>query len=89
MKVSHRTQGIRGHAYECCCRHTRKMKKNSEVKIDRKLNKDDLIVITGAGGFIGGSLARYFHELGYKRIRARGSKSRCPTGTSAFPASSA
>ncbi len=38
--------------------------------IDRQLNKDDLIVITGAGGFIAGSLTRYFHELGYTRIRA-------------------
>ena len=34
------------------------------------LNKDDLIVITGAGGFIGGSLARYFHDHGFTRIRA-------------------
>jgi nucleoside-diphosphate-sugar epimerase len=33
-------------------------------------NQDDLIVITGAGGFIGGSLARYFHERGFRRIRA-------------------
>ena len=32
--------------------------------------KDDLIVITGAGGFIGGSLARYFHDRGFTRIRA-------------------
>jgi nucleoside-diphosphate-sugar epimerase len=46
------------------------MKKNSEVQIDRNLNRDDLIVIAGAGGFIAGSLARYFHELGYTRIRA-------------------
>jgi nucleoside-diphosphate-sugar epimerase len=46
------------------------MKKNSEVQITRKLDPADLIVIAGAGGFIGGSLARYFHELGYKRIRA-------------------
>ena len=45
------------------------MKENSEIKIDRKLNKDDLIVVTGAGGFIGGAMCRYFHDLGYKRIR--------------------
>ena len=32
--------------------------------------KDDLLVITGAGGFIGGSLARYFHDRGFARIRA-------------------
>jgi nucleoside-diphosphate-sugar epimerase len=38
--------------------------------IDRKINKDDLILITGAGGFIAGSLVRYFHDLGYTRIRA-------------------
>jgi GDP-D-mannose 3', 5'-epimerase len=31
--------------------------------------KDDLIVIAGAGGFIGGSLARYFHDRGFTRIR--------------------
>jgi nucleoside-diphosphate-sugar epimerase len=46
------------------------MKKNSEVVIEHKLNPEDLIVIAGAGGFIGGALARYFHNLGYTRIRA-------------------
>jgi nucleoside-diphosphate-sugar epimerase len=46
------------------------MKKNSEVQIDRKLNRDDLIVIAGAGGFIAGSISRYFHNLGFTRIRA-------------------
>ena len=35
-----------------------------------KLNQDDLIVITGAGGFIGGALGRYFHDQGFTRIRA-------------------
>ncbi len=30
----------------------------------------DLIVITGAGGFIGGALTRYFREQGFERIRA-------------------
>jgi GDP-D-mannose 3',5'-epimerase len=34
------------------------------------LHKDDLIVITGAGGFIAGALARYFHERGFTQIRA-------------------
>lgn len=41
-----------------------------ETEIDRKLDRDDLIVITGAGGFIAGALTRYFHDLGYRRIRA-------------------
>jgi len=40
------------------------------VEKDSKLNKDDLLVITGAGGFIGGSLARYFTKQGFTRIRA-------------------
>jgi GDP-D-mannose 3', 5'-epimerase len=35
-----------------------------------QIQKDELIVITGAGGFIGGSLARYFHDRGFTRIRA-------------------
>jgi GDP-D-mannose 3',5'-epimerase len=34
------------------------------------LKKSDLIVIGGAGGFIGGSLTRYFHERGFTNIRA-------------------
>jgi GDP-D-mannose 3',5'-epimerase len=40
------------------------------AEIERGIAKDDLIVITGAGGFIAGSLARYFHDLGYTSIRA-------------------
>ncbi|HVP91332.1 MAG TPA: NAD-dependent epimerase/dehydratase family protein [Terriglobales bacterium] len=31
---------------------------------------DDLIVVTGAGGFIAGALVRYFHDKGFRRIRA-------------------
>jgi nucleoside-diphosphate-sugar epimerase len=46
------------------------MKSDSETGIDRQLNSDDLIVVTGAGGFIAGALTRYFHDLGYTRIRA-------------------
>ena len=34
------------------------------------LKKDDLIVLAGAGGFIAGALARYFHDQGFTRIRA-------------------
>jgi GDP-D-mannose 3',5'-epimerase len=34
------------------------------------LKKDDLMVITGAGGFIAGALTRYFHDQGFTRIRA-------------------
>jgi nucleoside-diphosphate-sugar epimerase len=35
-----------------------------------KPRKDDLILIGGAGGFIGGSLARYFRDRGFTQIRA-------------------
>ncbi len=34
------------------------------------IKKDDLIVIAGAGGFIAGSLVRYFTEQGFTNIRA-------------------
>jgi nucleoside-diphosphate-sugar epimerase len=47
-----------------------RMSRNQAGTIQRDLNQDDLIVISGAGGFIGGSLVRYFHDLGYTRIRA-------------------
>src|SRR5512138_1219437 len=46
------------------------MSNNPAKPIQRDLKQDDLIVVTGAGGFIGGSLVRYFHDLGYTRIRA-------------------
>jgi len=39
-------------------------------RVERDTNQDDLLVITGAGGFIGGALTRHFHDLGYRRIRA-------------------
>ena len=32
--------------------------------------KDDLVVVTGAGGFIAGALVRSFREKGFTRIRA-------------------
>ncbi len=34
------------------------------------LGKDDLIVVGGAGGFIGGNLVKRFHDQGFSRIRA-------------------
>ncbi len=34
------------------------------------MHKDDLIVVAGAGGFIGGSLVRYFQSQGFTNIRA-------------------
>ena len=34
------------------------------------MDKNDLIVVGGAGGFIAGSLVRYFHDKGFTRIRA-------------------
>jgi nucleoside-diphosphate-sugar epimerase len=46
------------------------MNSQPEIQIDRKLNEDDRIVITGAGGFIAGALTRYFHDRGFTRIRA-------------------
>jgi len=45
------------------------MNSSTVPDIRRDLRQDDLILITGAGGFIGGALARYFHNLGYRRIR--------------------
>jgi nucleoside-diphosphate-sugar epimerase len=40
------------------------------VEKDVPLKKDDLIVITGAGGFIAGNLALYFKNKGFTNIRA-------------------
>ncbi len=37
---------------------------------DHVTKKDDLIVIGGAGGFIAGSLVKYFRDKGFTRIRA-------------------
>jgi nucleoside-diphosphate-sugar epimerase len=45
------------------------MEKRRIVEKDPKLKKNDLIVIGGGGGFIGGALARYFSKKGFTRIR--------------------
>jgi len=50
------------------------MERNRLVERDPKLKKDDLIVIAGAGGFIGGGLVRYFHNKGFTRIRGADKK---------------
>ncbi|MBN1668437.1 MAG: NAD-dependent epimerase/dehydratase family protein [Anaerolineales bacterium] len=46
------------------------MKQNITAATDPNLSKDDLIVITGAGGFIGGALTRYFQAQGFTNLRA-------------------
>ena len=58
----------------CSCGRTvrfiRDMETKRLVEKDPALKKDDLIVITGAGGFIGGNLALYFTKKGFTSIRA-------------------
>ncbi len=44
--------------------------RNQKANNHRRPDKGDLIVIAGAGGFIGGALARYFREKGFSHIRA-------------------
>jgi nucleoside-diphosphate-sugar epimerase len=46
------------------------MKQKPKTALTSGLKTTDLIVITGAGGFIAGALTRHFHDLGFKRIRA-------------------
>src|SRR5215470_14192175 len=46
------------------------MKYNRLLEKESKPGKDDPIVITGGGGFIGGNLAGYFRRKGFTRIRA-------------------
>ncbi|MBI5832154.1 MAG: NAD-dependent epimerase/dehydratase family protein [Armatimonadetes bacterium] len=46
------------------------MNGTTRPRVERDLRSDDLIVVAGAGGFIGGSLVRYFAEQGYTNLRA-------------------
>ena len=46
------------------------MIRKEPIVVNDELKMDDLIAITGAGGFIGGSLVKYFREKGFTRIRA-------------------
>ncbi len=43
---------------------------SKQPNIADRCGKDEVIVVTGAGGFIGGALVKYFSEMGFKRIRA-------------------
>jgi nucleoside-diphosphate-sugar epimerase len=46
------------------------MSKESNTARSSGVKPNDLIVIAGAGGFIGGALARYFADQGFTNIRA-------------------
>jgi GDP-D-mannose 3',5'-epimerase len=46
------------------------MNESRPKRIEDVRKTDDLIVVTGAGGFIAGSLVRYFRDKGFRRIRA-------------------
>jgi nucleoside-diphosphate-sugar epimerase len=46
------------------------MNQKSGIPTNGSKSKVRMIVITGAGGFIGGALVRYFHDRGIARIRA-------------------
>lgn len=46
------------------------IKNGRVVEAEEPTKADDLIVVTGAGGFIGGNLVQYFARKGFKNIRA-------------------
>jgi nucleoside-diphosphate-sugar epimerase len=46
------------------------MTPNLTAATSPNLKTDDLILIAGAGGFIGGALTRRFHDQGFTRVRA-------------------
>ena len=54
------------HDNNICAREDTNMpEKKRIIENDAPLKKDDLIVITGAGGFIAGNLAQYFKKKGF------------------------
>ena len=56
------------HAARICMKMMKETKRIAEK--DAHLKKDDIILITGAGGFIAGNLALYFRNNGFTNIRA-------------------
>jgi GDP-D-mannose 3',5'-epimerase len=46
------------------------MRSRQAMSSEDPVDKSDLIVIAGAGGFIAGALAKYFQDKGFTRIRA-------------------
>src|SRR5438067_7715559 len=46
------------------------MSQGRAVPNDSDVDRDELIVVTGAGGFIGGNLVKYLRDRGFTRIRA-------------------
>jgi GDP-D-mannose 3', 5'-epimerase len=46
------------------------MERTADMQTAHQTRPDDQIVIAGAGGFIAGSLTRYFRDRGFTRIRA-------------------
>jgi GDP-D-mannose 3',5'-epimerase len=50
--------------------HQHRNSGTSGMKVEPEMKKTDRIVITGAGGFIGGNLAQYFRDKGFTNIRA-------------------
>jgi nucleoside-diphosphate-sugar epimerase len=46
------------------------MRDSNTKRATAKSDKNGLILIAGAGGFIGGVLVRYFHGRGFTPIRA-------------------
>src|SRR2546427_6565999 len=43
---------------------------HGQVRDDPPVSKNDVVVVTGAGGFIGGNLVMYLRRKGFARIRA-------------------
>src|SRR5262245_38343464 len=52
------------------CRYTSRKESVKQDMKNKHPKRNDLIVIAGGGGFIGGALVRYYHDKGFRHIRA-------------------